>query len=208
MPVEELEALTNLRLVNFRPKSFSPHLQQVVALAEWLRRVPAKYMGFPRESSNLSGDLDGGGERVGMVGIEGMVVGILLLGSGILAAAGKGGRASLGAEGNVGRGKDGKGGSVVLTFGFGAEGKVGRGVFGKDGIGGSPVAVGNCGIDGIVGSGGAAGICNKRRAPTVVPMLERDNVMINERATTLLRAAAMIVVFLGFRERMNICCIV
>ena len=25
-----------------------------VALAEWLRRVPAKYMGFPRESSNLS----------------------------------------------------------------------------------------------------------------------------------------------------------
>ena len=25
------------------------------ALAEWLRRVPAKYMGFPRESSNLSG---------------------------------------------------------------------------------------------------------------------------------------------------------
>ena len=28
-----------------------------VALAEWLRRVPAKYMGFPRESSNLSGDV-------------------------------------------------------------------------------------------------------------------------------------------------------
>ena len=27
------------------------------ALAEWLRRVPAKYMGFPRESSNLSGDV-------------------------------------------------------------------------------------------------------------------------------------------------------
>ncbi|KAL0659697.1 hypothetical protein Bca4012_080282 [Brassica carinata] len=27
-----------------------------VALAEWLRRVPAKYMGFPRESSNFSGD--------------------------------------------------------------------------------------------------------------------------------------------------------
>ena len=27
-----------------------------VTLAEWLRRVPAKYMGFPRESSNLSGD--------------------------------------------------------------------------------------------------------------------------------------------------------
>ena len=27
----------------------------MVALAEWLRRVPAKYMGFPRESSNLSG---------------------------------------------------------------------------------------------------------------------------------------------------------
>jgi hypothetical protein len=29
----------------------------MVALAEWLRRVPAKYMGFPRESSNLSGDV-------------------------------------------------------------------------------------------------------------------------------------------------------
>jgi hypothetical protein len=28
-----------------------------VALAEWLRRVPAKYMGSPRESSNLSGDV-------------------------------------------------------------------------------------------------------------------------------------------------------
>lgn len=27
-----------------------------VALAEWLRLVPAKYMGFPGESSNLSGD--------------------------------------------------------------------------------------------------------------------------------------------------------
>ena len=26
-----------------------------VALAEWLRRVPAKYMGLSRESSNLSG---------------------------------------------------------------------------------------------------------------------------------------------------------
>lgn len=31
-------------------------LNSDVALAEWLRRVPAKYMGFPRESSNLSGD--------------------------------------------------------------------------------------------------------------------------------------------------------
>ncbi|CAN6808063.1 unnamed protein product [Brassica oleracea] len=30
--------------------------EQRVALAEWLRRVPAKYMGFSRESSNLSGD--------------------------------------------------------------------------------------------------------------------------------------------------------
>jgi hypothetical protein len=28
----------------------------IVALAEWLRRVPAKYMGFPRKSSNLLGD--------------------------------------------------------------------------------------------------------------------------------------------------------
>lgn len=32
------------------------HCRNEVALAEWLRRVPAKYMGFPRESSNLSGD--------------------------------------------------------------------------------------------------------------------------------------------------------
>ena len=31
-------------------------MASTVALAEWLRRVPAKYMGFPRESSNLSGD--------------------------------------------------------------------------------------------------------------------------------------------------------
>lgn len=31
------------------------YLTQSDALAEWLRRVPAKYMGFPRESSNLSG---------------------------------------------------------------------------------------------------------------------------------------------------------
>ena len=31
-------------------------LERRVALAEWLRRVPAKYMGFSRESSNLSGD--------------------------------------------------------------------------------------------------------------------------------------------------------
>ena len=33
------------------------HVNTTVALAEWLRRVPAKYMGFPRESSNLSGDV-------------------------------------------------------------------------------------------------------------------------------------------------------
>jgi hypothetical protein len=31
-------------------------LSENVALAEWLRRVPAKYMGFPRKSSNLLGD--------------------------------------------------------------------------------------------------------------------------------------------------------
>ena len=28
-----------------------------VALAEWLRRVPAKYIGYSRDSSNLSGDV-------------------------------------------------------------------------------------------------------------------------------------------------------
>ncbi|KAK8526335.1 hypothetical protein V6N13_017383 [Hibiscus sabdariffa] len=31
--------------------------ERLVALAEWLRRVPAKYMGISRESSNLSGDV-------------------------------------------------------------------------------------------------------------------------------------------------------
>lgn len=29
----------------------------IVALVEWLRHVPSKYMGFPRESSNLSSDV-------------------------------------------------------------------------------------------------------------------------------------------------------
>ena len=37
-------------------ENLSKNLSSTVALAEWLRRVPAKYMGFPRESSNLSGD--------------------------------------------------------------------------------------------------------------------------------------------------------
>ena len=32
------------------------YLLYQVTLAEWLRRVLAKYMGFPRKSSNLSGD--------------------------------------------------------------------------------------------------------------------------------------------------------
>nr|GMC71073.1 subtilisin-like protease SBT1.4 [Ipomoea batatas]GMC89362.1 subtilisin-like protease SBT1.4 [Ipomoea batatas] len=43
-------APSNVR-VNVSPTRL--HCQD--ALAEWLRRVPAKYMGFPRESSNLSG---------------------------------------------------------------------------------------------------------------------------------------------------------
>jgi hypothetical protein len=34
---------------------YFPDVRNNDALAEWLRRVPAKYMGFPRESSNLSG---------------------------------------------------------------------------------------------------------------------------------------------------------
>ena len=43
--------------VNFCRKTISlcENLVNNDALAEWLRRVPAKYMGFPRESSNLSG---------------------------------------------------------------------------------------------------------------------------------------------------------
>ena len=32
------------------------YLLYQVTLAEWLRRVPPKYMGFPRKSSNLSRD--------------------------------------------------------------------------------------------------------------------------------------------------------
>ena len=42
-----------LDLANIKEKK---QRMSTVALAEWLRRVPAKYMGFPRESSNLSGD--------------------------------------------------------------------------------------------------------------------------------------------------------
>ena len=36
-------------------RALGPFATNNDALAEWLRRVPAKYMGFPRESSNLSG---------------------------------------------------------------------------------------------------------------------------------------------------------
>ncbi|GAB4834178.1 hypothetical protein Ancab_032443 [Ancistrocladus abbreviatus] len=43
----------NVKTLRFDAGHGTPHQ---VALAEWLRRVPAKYMGFPRESSNLSGD--------------------------------------------------------------------------------------------------------------------------------------------------------
>lgn len=32
--------------------------EHLVTLAEWLRRVPVKYIGFPCESLNLSGDVD------------------------------------------------------------------------------------------------------------------------------------------------------
>ena len=42
----------NLNEIN----KYNNHSVSKVALAEWLRRVPAKYMGFARESSNLSGD--------------------------------------------------------------------------------------------------------------------------------------------------------
>jgi hypothetical protein len=44
------EEIKQLRLTT------NDNLSHTVALAEWLRRVPAKYMGSPRESSNLSGD--------------------------------------------------------------------------------------------------------------------------------------------------------
>ena len=46
------EELVSTIVVNFLTVKHSTS----VTLAEWLRRVPAKYMGFPHESSNLSGD--------------------------------------------------------------------------------------------------------------------------------------------------------
>ena len=46
------EELVSTIVVNFLTVKHST----CVTLAEWLRRVPAKYMGFPHESSNLSGD--------------------------------------------------------------------------------------------------------------------------------------------------------
>ena len=37
--------------------SYDKPLRSTVAFAEWLRRLPAKHMGFPRECSNLSDDV-------------------------------------------------------------------------------------------------------------------------------------------------------
>ena len=141
---------------------------------------------------------DGVGERngiVGMVGIDGIVVGIV--GNGV---AGKGGRV-------VGKDRFGKEGIWVLGNGgnvdfgrIGWVGKVGNGVLdsggnvawgsvGTEGNGGN-VTVGR---DGIVGSvnagGGAAGVSNSWRAAKLILTLDRDNVTIKANMKTCLELA-------------------
>ena len=125
--------------------------------------------------------VDGGGERkgivgmvVGIVGIEGIVVG--RLGSEV---AGNGGSATFGIAGmvgNVGIWVLGKSGSAV-DFGrvCGTVGSVGRGVVGN---GGNVAALGNVGI---VGSGGSV-TCKRWRAATDGLLPKRDNAMATERS--------------------------
>ncbi|KAI9165765.1 hypothetical protein LWI28_019990 [Acer negundo] len=113
-------------------------------------------------SREADGLFDGGGEREGMVGIEGIVVG--MVGSGV---EGNGGSVTFGAVGKVGSvgfGKDGiwvvgKGGNVAFgRLGNGVDGNGGRvGCVGSvgngvDGNGGS-VALGRVGCVGRVGNG-------------------------------------------------------
>ncbi|KAK9231492.1 hypothetical protein WN943_021728 [Citrus x changshan-huyou] len=99
-------------------------------------RMGETYWSNPSSSGGMT--LDGGGERkgiVGMVGIEGIVVGID--GNG---AVGNGGSVTFGAAGNVGfgsvgNGVEGNGGRVVI------DGIGGNVAFGRGGAGGGATAV-------------------------------------------------------------------
>ena len=141
---------------------------------------------------------------VGMVGIEGNVVG--MVGSEV---AGSGGRVTLGPAGmvgNVGIGKDdgiwvlGKGGNVVGFGKVGAVGNVGKAVLGN----GGSVA---CGMVGTVGNGGNATlgragivgtVCSSWRAAQVIWVLESANAKIRDRTKQCWKAA--IVLYKGARS--------
>ncbi|KAK3013226.1 hypothetical protein RJ639_009044 [Escallonia herrerae] len=145
--------------------------------------------------------VDGGGEKngilgrvVGMLGIEGTVVG--MVGNGV---AGNGGSVTLGIlgmVGSVGFGRDGiwvlgKGGNVGFGKLVGIVGRVGKEVAGNGastavgrvgvaGNGGS-VALGRVGMVGSVGIGREPATCNSWRAATLVSTLESDNTTIKAR---------------------------
>ena len=119
---------------------------------------------------------------VGMVGIEGNVVGNV--GSEV---AGSGGRLTLGTAGmvgSVGIGKDegiwvlGKGGNVVGFGKVGAVGSVGKAVVGN----GGSVAWGMVGIAGNGGNATVGTVCSRWRAAQVVWTLDSDSVKNRERA--------------------------
>ncbi|GFS35070.1 hypothetical protein Acr_00g0037650 [Actinidia rufa] len=116
---------------------------------------------------------------VGMVGIEGNVVGNV--GSEV---AGSGGRLTLGTAGmvgSVGIGKDegiwvvGNGGNVV---GFGKVGAVGKAVLGN----GGSVAWGMVGIAGNGGNATVGTVCSRWRAAVVVWTIDSDSAKNRERA--------------------------
>ncbi|TXG60098.1 hypothetical protein EZV62_014671 [Acer yangbiense] len=144
-----------------------------IVMARW--SIPID--GLKRTLEENLSKFDGGGEREGMVGIEGIVVGTV--GSGI---EGNGGSVTFGAVGKVGSvgfGKDGiwvvgKGGNVAFgRLGNGVDGNGGRVALGRvgcvgsvgngvDGNGGR-VALGRVGCvgrvgNGVEGSGGKVGL--------------------------------------------------
>ncbi|KAK1587301.1 hypothetical protein Q3G72_011583 [Acer saccharum] len=147
----------------------------LVWLGEWVLRIWTLEKNLSKVTPFLIyrlNQFDGGGEKEGMVGIEGIVVG--MVGSGV---EGNGGSVTFGAVGKVGSvgfGKDGiwvvgKGGNVAfgrlgnggrVPLGrVGCVGSVGNGV---DGNGGS-VALGRVGCvgrvgNGVEGSGGRVGL--------------------------------------------------
>ncbi|XP_057496720.1 uncharacterized protein LOC130781535 [Actinidia eriantha] len=144
---------------------------------------------FPDHKSGKKAMFDGGGEKngivgmvVGMVGIEGNVVGNV--GSEV---AGSGGRVTLGTAGmvgSVGIGKDegiwvlGKGGNVVGFGKVGAVGSVGKAVVGN----GGSVAWGMVGIAGNGGNATVGTVCSRWRAAQVVWTLDSDSVKNRKRA--------------------------